>query len=400
MRRTLGGRLMERRLMHLPGNLRLLVLALVVLSLATMLTLTLAVGGDYTGPDFALVRTALSVVIIAGAGLGVATVGATRGLDDPDTARNRGHRLGSITDGLLTGAALTILFALVAVDAPAFTGMGRAPEATVRALLWLALAAALLVVTRARSHEPHPTAADSDRLRRLALPTVLLIALIVLLLLISQSLVAVLAFVLPALTVVALAALVVVVPAVLVNAALGGLANTQAHGARLSVRIERRPRLVLLVLLAKLVLITLVWLLGRFGAPNGAVLSTTAAAWIGSLLAAGIVVALLCVERRPGLSTGDHPRAAWLSAWLVAMPLGIVAFLALLLGVLPRLSHQPWTIIGLATPPLMAVLSRYVVDGWRRAVRWGAAMTIAVLVSVLAPSRCCLTCRPFSSMAA
>ncbi|HEY6688284.1 MAG TPA: hypothetical protein VI094_18985 [Propionibacteriaceae bacterium] len=78
MRRTLGSRVRERRLTHLPGNLRLLFLALVVLSVATMLTLALAlaVGGDYTGPNFAIVRTALSVVIIAGAGLGVATVGA------------------------------------------------------------------------------------------------------------------------------------------------------------------------------------------------------------------------------------------------------------------------------------------------------------------------------------
>jgi hypothetical protein len=41
MRRTLGARLMERGLMHLPGNLRLLVLALVVLSLATMLAIAI-----------------------------------------------------------------------------------------------------------------------------------------------------------------------------------------------------------------------------------------------------------------------------------------------------------------------------------------------------------------------
>jgi hypothetical protein len=115
MRRALGGRVMERRLTHLPGNLRLLVLALVVLSVATMLTLALAlaVGGDYTGPNFAIVRTALSVVIIAGAGLGVATVGAISGFDDPDTVTNRRHRLGRLGDGLLTVAALTILFALV-----------------------------------------------------------------------------------------------------------------------------------------------------------------------------------------------------------------------------------------------------------------------------------------------
>ncbi len=341
---------MERRLTHLPGNLRFLVLALVVLSVATMLTLALALafGCDYTGPNFAIVRIALSVVVIAGAGLGVATVGATGGFDDPDAVTNRRHRLGRLADGLLTGAALTILFALVAVDAPAFTGMGRAPEATLRALLWLALAAALLVTPRQSWPDPPPRAADSERLRRLALPTVLLIALIVLLLLISRSLVAVLAFVLPALTIVALAAL-VVVPAILVSAALAGLASTQAHGARLSARIERRPRLVLLVLLAKLVLITLVWLLGRSGAPNGAVLNPIAAAWIGSLLVAGIVLILLCLERRLGLSTGDHSRAAWLSGLLVAVPMGIVAFLALLLGVLPRLSHRPWTMIGLAT---------------------------------------------------
>ena len=140
--------------------------------------------------------------------------------------------------------------------------MGRAPEATVRALLWLALAAALLVAPRRPTPDPPLTAADSDRLRRLALPTVLLVALIVLMLLISQSLVAVLAFVLPGLTVVALAAL-VVVPAILVSATLAGLADTQAYGVRLSARIERQPRLVLLVLIAKLVLITLVWLLGR-----------------------------------------------------------------------------------------------------------------------------------------
>jgi hypothetical protein len=140
------------------------------------LALALAVGGDYTGPNFAIVRTALCVVIIAGAGLGVATVGATRGLDGPDAVTNRGHRLGSLTDGLLTGAALTILFALVAVDAPAFTGLGRA----VRALLWLALAASLLVGTHSPSHQPLPTVADSDRLRGLALPTVLLAVLVTL----------------------------------------------------------------------------------------------------------------------------------------------------------------------------------------------------------------------------
>jgi hypothetical protein len=324
------------------------------------------------------------VVIIAVAGLGVAAVAATCARDDPDTVTKRRHRLGILTDGLLTGAALTILFALVAVDAPAFTGIGRAPEATVRALLWLALAAALLVAPRRPSPDPPVTAADSDRLRRLALPTVLLVALIVLMLLISQSLVAVLAFALPGLTVVALAAL-VVVPAILVSATLAGLADTQAHGVRLSARIEREPRLVLLVLLAKLVLITLVWLLGRWGSPNGALLNPTAAAWIGSLLVAGIVLILLCVEGRLSLSTGDHPRVAWLSGWLVAVPLGIAAFLGLLLGVLPRLSHRPWTIIGLATLAVMAGLFRGDVDGWRRAVRWGVAMTVAVLLSLLSP---------------
>ena len=100
---------MERPVTHLPGNLRLLALALVVLSVATMLTLALAlaVGRDYSGPDFAIVRTALSVVIITGAGLGVATVAATCVLDDPDTVTKRRHRLGILTDGLLTGAALT-----------------------------------------------------------------------------------------------------------------------------------------------------------------------------------------------------------------------------------------------------------------------------------------------------
>jgi hypothetical protein len=376
----------ERRLRHLPGKLRLLILALLVLSGVTMLTLALAlaVGGDYTGPDFAVARTALSMVIIAGAGLGVATVAATSARDDPDTVTKRRRRLGILTDGLLTGAALTILFVLVAVDAPAFTGMGWAPEATVRALLWLALAAALLVAPRRPSPDPPLTAADSDRLRRLALPTVLLVALLVLMLLLSQSLVAVLAFVLPGLTVVALAAL-VVVPAILVSATLAGLADTQGYGVRLSARIERQPRLVVLVLIAKLVLITLVWLLGRWGSPNGAVFNPTAAAWIGSVLVAGIVLILLGGERRLGLSTGDHPWVARLSGWLVAVPLGIVAFLALLLGVLPRLSQRPWTIIGLTTLAVMAGLSHGAVDGWRRGVRWGVAMTLAVVLSLLAP---------------
>ena len=265
MRRTVGGRVAERRLTHLPGTLRLLVIALVALSAATILTLafSLAVGRDYSGPDFAILRTALSMVIIAGAGLGVATVGATRALDDRHAVTKPRHRRGILTDGLLTGAALTILFALVAVDAPAFTGMGRAPVAAVRALLWLALAAALLVALRRPSSASPQTAADSDRLRRLALPTVLLVGLIVLVLLLSQSPVAVSAFVLPGLTVVALAAL-VVVPAILVSA-------------------------------------------------------------------------------------------------------------------------TPWTIIGLATLALVAGLFRGDGDCWRRAGRWGVAMTLAVLLSLLAP---------------
>jgi hypothetical protein len=44
--------------------------------------------------------------------------------------------------------------------------------------------------------------------------------------------------------------------------------------------------------------------------------------------------------------------------------LGIVASRGLLLGVLPRLSQRPWTIIRVAT---LAVVGD--VDGWRRAVR-------------------------------
>ena len=386
MWRTLGGRVKERRLTHLPGNLRLLVVALLVLSIATMLTLafSLAVGRDYSSPDFAIVRTALGIVIIAGAGLGLATVGATPALDDRHAVTKRRLRRGMLTDGLLTGAALTILFALVAVDAPAFTDIGRALVAVVRAQLWLALAAALLVALRRPSPAAVQAAADSDRLRRLALPTVLLVGLIVLMLLLSQSLVAVLAFVLPGLTVVALAAL-VVVPAILVSAALAGLADTQAYGVRLSAVIERRPRLVLLVLIAKLVLITLVWLLDRWRLPNGSLFNPTAAAWIGSLLVAGIVLVLLSAEHRLGLRMGDHPRVARLSGWLVAVPLGIVALLGLLLGVLPRLSQRPWTIIGLATLALVAGLFRDDGDGWRRAVRWGVAMTLAVVLSLLAP---------------
>jgi hypothetical protein len=111
-------------------------------------------------------------------------------------------------------------------------------------------------------------------------------------------------------------------------------------------------------------------LLGRWGSPNGPVFNPTAAAWIGSLLVAGIVLILLGVERRLGLSTGDHPRVAWLSGWLVAVPLGIVALLGLLLGVLPRFSQQPWTIIGLATLAVSGHIPRR--RGWLAAgVRWG-----------------------------
>jgi hypothetical protein len=76
---------------------------------------------------------------------------------------------------------------------------------------------------------------------------------------------------------------------------------------------------------------------------------------------------------------------ARLSGLLVAVPLGIVALLGLLLGVLPSVSQRPWTIIGLATLALMAGVIRGDVDGWRRAVRWGVTMTLAVLLSLLAP---------------
>jgi hypothetical protein len=117
------------------------------------------------------------------------------------------------------------------------------------------------------------------------------------------------------------------------------------------------------MLIGKLLLITLVWLLGRWRSPNSPVFNPTAAAWIGSLLIAGMLI-LLSAERRLGLSMGDHSRVARLSGWLVAVPLGIVASRGLLLGVLPRLSQRPWTIIGIAT---LAVVGD--VDGWRRAVR-------------------------------
>ena len=123
----------------------------------------------------------------------------------------------------------------------------------------------------------------------------------------------------------------------------------------------------------------------RRSLPSGSLFNPTAAAWIGSLLVAGIVLILLSAEHRLGLRMGDHPRVARLSGWLVAVPLGIVALLGLLLGVLPRLSQRPWTIIGLATLALVAGLFRDDGDGWRRAVRWGVAMTLAVVLSLLAP---------------
>ena len=74
--------------------------------------------------------------------------------------------------------------------------------------------------------------------------------------------------------------------------------------------------------------------------PSGSLFNPTAAAWIGSLLVAGIVLILLSAEHRLGLWMDDHPRVSRLSGWLVAVPLGIVAHLELLLGVLP--SARGW----------------------------------------------------------
>ena len=336
--------LTDRRLGGLPRRSRALALVLMGLTAATMgfLALVLAVSKEYAENAFVLVRFGVSLIVLLSVGLGVAVVGATRTpvAAGPGRARRR-----SFSDALLSLAAVSVLLTLACVDAAADIGLNTPQTMLVRALVWLALALALAPILDPRPTRPGPGDIDFDRFRRLVLPSLVLIALAFAVLAVSRSVTAALQFLEPALAVPGLAAL-VVLPTILVSTTVAGLADTQRRGEQLSALLDRRPYLVVGVVLVRLALIGFLLALGRWLRPDVVLLSFSIAAWSGTLIVGLLVVALLSVERRLGLTTGDHPRIARLAGWVVALPMASVAVFGWLIGVLPDLVHHPGAVIA------------------------------------------------------
>lgn len=269
-------------------------------------------------------------------------------------------------------SSLSVLLAAVVVDLPVHPGFGSVDRFLVRGLLWCGLGVNLLLALR----------------RPVRFPQLLPIAVVPLTLLgaawgvaaLTSSFLPAAAFLTAPLALAGTAGL-IVVPTVLIAAAVSGLEDTHRRTKWLTDLIERRPRTVLLVLAANIVLIGLVWALGHWSHPDWVFWGSGATAWVASGLCAVLLVSALTLDRRLGLTAADHAQIARVAAVLVAVPLAILMLVAIGLVFVSLSLGRPLTLSCLVCLVVAALLANRFLGRHHRA----RCLGIVVLALGLSP---------------
>ena len=263
------------------------------------------------------------------------------------------------------------LLVAIVVDVPAGP-LGTADRIAVRAVLWAALAFVFALVAR----RPRPAA---THLAVLLVPPAALVLAAVLACALGASFVPGVALLTNPLIVSAIGAL-VVVPAVLVGSAVQGLQDTRDRGLRLARLIERRPRIVLVVLGTNLLALVLLVVVTSWASPRQVLLRPDARAWAAAAVIALVLVGTLTLDRRIGLDSDDHDAAGTLLTLVVAVPIAVVVLLATGLAAVSLLLNRPAILAGLVVLPCCVLVLR------RRRLRPRLQTTLAVVVGALLSS--------------
>ena len=248
----------------------------------------------------------------------------------------------SILHRTLLGGALSILTATVVFPMAVDQSPDLLERLIVRGLLWCGLGLAILQSVRSRRSAGRVDAGP-----------VLLIALASMLLAAAATAVfdrslspAVELLTVPLAVVAALG--VVVVPALLISSAVTGLQDVHDVTRGLTRLSVDRPRTVLLVLVANLVLVALIWGVGSALNPAISLWDSRPAGWLAAAICAALIIVMLTVERRIVLRAADNSTIAFAAGLVVAAPIAalmLVYFGVFVFGV--ALDH-PLSLAGLA----------------------------------------------------
>lgn len=177
--------------------------------------------------------------------------------------------------------------------------------------------------------------------------------------------------------VVASLAAVCIVPTILVRAGLDGLATARERGDRVAQVLRENPRMAPAVLASKAVLLVAVAGLVPVWLPGNRLVSTHPMSWVAAFVTASLVVLLLWFEQRGWPAEQDHRALRGGGGLLVAVPLGVLAGLAGVAGLIPVVVQQPWPASGLALVVLLTwAAARWAPDlaGWFLAAVTGLAL--------------------------
>ena len=260
-----------------------------------------------------------------------------------------------------------------------------------RIVMWVGFAAACLYVARRR--RPHSAAlVDGDRALRVALPVMLVIAVVATPVTAGSSLWNTTLLLLGVLSVILNLGISAAI-GILVTLTVKGLEATRDRGKRVSAFIGERKRMLLAIVGAKLLGILLVWALRRTLVPDEPVLDLSLATCVMATIAAAIVVVLLVIDSHVRLSRSDHEVVSRFSGIVVGGALSCGFAAALLIGVgTSAIATRPLSLIGAALLLALAVA----LSGVRR---WPARVTAyAILVVAGAVVAVTWAARPTSAL--
>ena len=141
---------------------------------------------------------------------------------------------------------------------------------------------------------------------------------------------------------------VVVVPALLISSAVTGLQDVHDATRGLTWLSVDRPRTVLLVLIANLVLVALIWGVGTALDPAIGLWDPRPAGWLAAAICAALIIIMLTVERRIVLRAADHSTIALAAGLVVAAPIAALMLVFFGVFVLGAALNDPLSLAGLA----------------------------------------------------
>jgi hypothetical protein len=379
---VLRQQLLQRRLHALGGVHRVTAIAVMCSTVVAMTLVALVVfGHNVIGPDPS--RTTWhavgAVVVFVGLLLALTVLAGT--LDLAPTAGWAGRPV-AVIDRLLPFAGLVVLTYSVVLLQPAAVGeVMRTPVAVPAIALWLVFAVACVFVSR-RVARSTSGLFDVQRTANVALPAVLILAMLVGAMAVGRSPDVAASLLMPTLVLAGFAAI-AVLPAVSAESAVKGLDAVRNRGERAVRFARRRPWLVAATAVFKLLVIVAVWGVYHLRRPPGEVLGSTVSAWVLASATAVFVIVLFVLDRRFGLAAADHPVVSRTSGLLLGGSLGVLIAVACIVGTLGVVVRQPLPLIGVAVLLTLSAATGGLRNRRARLATYAVSAVLATFAAIL-----------------